>query len=149
MFELGKRPEMERRLRTDINKALGSVSLGTVELGSRVLETPYLIAVCSEVIRCYLFTRITPIATKTAGIDTSLLGEHIPKGTVVLISAEALNHDQELLGPDAHLFNPDRWMAAGMANSGGVSSNYAMLSFSAGPWGCIGGTLLDQSLHTR
>jgi cytochrome P450 len=81
---------------------------------------------------------IHPHSHETAGIDTSLLGEHIPKGTVVLISAEALNHGQELLGPDAHLFNPDRWMAAGMANSGGVSSNYAMLSFSAGPWGCIG-----------
>ena len=135
MFELGKRPEMQRRLRTEINKTLGSASLGTVELGSRGLETPYLIAVCSEVIRCYPFT---PLATKIAEIDTSLLGEHIPKGTAVLFSAEALNHDQELWGPDAHLFNPDRWMAAGMANSGGASSKYAMLSFSAGPWGCIG-----------
>jgi cytochrome P450 len=135
MFELGKRPEMQRRLRTDLNNTLGSASLGTVELGSRVLETPYLIAVCSEVIRCYPFT---PLATKIAEIDTSLLGEHIPKGNAVLFSAEALNHDQELWGPDAHLFNPDRWMAAGMANSGGASSKYAMLSFSAGPWGCIG-----------
>jgi len=34
-----------------------------------------------------------------------------------------------LWGPDALEFNPERWVGPGRANSGGATSNYAMLSF--------------------
>ncbi|KAH6674350.1 cytochrome P450 [Halenospora varia] len=135
MYELGRRPEMQRRLRAEIVESLGPASVGTAELGSRVQDLPYLNAVCSEVIRCYPFI---PLATKVADTNTTVLGENIPKGTIIYFAPEAFNQDKELWGGDAHIFNPDRWMKPGMANSGGASSNYAMLSFSAGPWGCIG-----------
>jgi cytochrome P450 len=135
MYELGRRPEMQRRLRTEIDEALGPALLGTAELGSRVQNLPYLNAICNEIIRCYPFI---PLSTKVAEKNTTILGEHIPEGTVVIFAPEAFNHDKTLWGPDAHMFSPERWLETGMANTGGASSPYAMLSFGAGPLNCIG-----------
>ena len=34
----------------------------------------------------------------------------IPKGTMILINAQAANHEVEHFGPDAKTFNPERWL---------------------------------------
>lgn len=143
MYELGRRSEMQRRLRKEIKDALGPALTGTVELGSRVQKLPYLNAFCNEIIRCY---PLIPLTIKVAEKSTAIFGEHIPEGTAILFAAEAFNHDKELWGPDAHIFNPDRWLEAGMANSGGASSSYAMLSFGAGPLACIGQNIARAEL---
>ncbi|KAH2098261.1 hypothetical protein KXW65_002299 [Aspergillus fumigatus] len=76
-----------------------------------------------------------------------LIGQRIPKGTVVLYSAEVSNHDKTLWGPDADKFDPERWMGAKKAKSGGASSNYAMLTFGAGPRNCIGANFARATLE--
>ncbi|EAW08948.1 cytochrome P450 [Aspergillus clavatus NRRL 1] len=134
MYELGRQPEMQKRLRAELNEAIGS-DLAMTDFEKRVQSLPYLNAFCSEVLRCYPFS---PIIVKVAKQSTTITGERIPKGTIVLYSAEVTNHDKRLWGPDADVFNPDRWMGEGNAKSGGAISNYAMLTFGAGPRNCIG-----------
>ncbi|KAI1759405.1 cytochrome P450 [Hypoxylon sp. FL1150] len=143
MYELARRPEMQRRLRAELHKALGS-DLAAVDFGPQAQSLPFLNAFCSEVLRCYPFS---PMIIKSARRDTVLNGERIPKGTVVLYSAEITNHDKSLWGPDADVFNPERWLAPGMAKSGGASSNFAMLTFGAGPRNCIGQDFAKATLH--
>ncbi|EGE77575.2 cytochrome P450 4F5 [Blastomyces dermatitidis ATCC 18188] len=48
------------------------------------------------------------------------------------------DHDPELWGPDAGIFNPERWMGPGNANSGGATSNYVFVTLFHGPRSCIG-----------
>ena len=50
----------------------------------------------------------------------------------------AINRDPAHWGPDAGIFNPDRWMGPGRAGSGGASSNFAFMTFFHGPRSCIG-----------
>ncbi|CAI4215789.1 unnamed protein product [Parascedosporium putredinis] len=54
-----------------------------------------------------------------------------------------------LWGDDAHVFNPERWIGQGRAGSGGASSNFAMLTFSAGPKNCIGHFQEQFTLHRQ
>ncbi|KAB8227686.1 cytochrome P450 [Aspergillus alliaceus] len=143
MYELGRRPEMQSRLRDELREAIGT-DLAAVDFGLRVQNLPYLNAFCSEVLRCYPFS---PIIVKVAQQETTLMGQRIPKGTVVLYSAEVSNHDKTLWGPDADKFDPERWIGEGKAKSGGASSNYAMLTFGAGPRNCIGANFARATLE--
>lgn len=137
IYELSKRPDIQERLREEINRCFQSVSASTEEDGdisARLQSLPYLSAVVNEVIRCYPFI---PLSARAAEKDTTLLGERIPKDTIFLLPVDVLNHDTELWGPDGAKFNPDRWLGD-QAATGGATSNYAMLSFGSGPNTCIG-----------
>ncbi|KAM0188787.1 hypothetical protein ACHAPI_010396 [Fusarium lateritium] len=133
MYKLGRRPDMQQRVREEVRTHLPSPNAKVEALSLESL--PYLKAVCSEVLRYHPFV---PFATRIAEKDTWVADQFVPKGTIVAYAAHISNHDSELWGPAAHVFDPERWMEPGKENSGGASSNYAMLTFSAGPKSCIG-----------
>jgi cytochrome P450 len=135
IYELGRRPEMQKRLRAEILSACPKDFDDFDDVGSRLASLAYLNAICSEIIRCYPFVPLSPKVTEK---DTTLLGARLPKGTALAVPVEALNRDPALWGPDADEFNPDRWMGAENALTGGATNNFAMLSFGAGPNICIG-----------
>ncbi|KAE8154019.1 cytochrome P450 [Aspergillus avenaceus] len=132
IYELAQRPEMQQRLRAELREFAPKMD----DINPTRLESlPYLNAVCSEALRFYPFT---PMVVKVAERDSTIVGEHIPKGTLVAYIPMATNRDKAFWGSDAEVFNPDRWMEPGKAKSGGATSNYAMLSFSAGNRNCLG-----------
>ncbi|KAK1499285.1 hypothetical protein CCUS01_00007 [Colletotrichum cuscutae] len=87
MYELGRNPEIQQRLRSEIRRALKSNDsydyAGNPRLnpGTIVQDLPYLNAVLSEVLRHYPFI---PLLVRVTQKDTSLVGQPIPKGTPVL-----------------------------------------------------------------
>ncbi|KAL0943252.1 uncharacterized protein CTRU02_201138 [Colletotrichum truncatum] len=145
MYELGRNPEIQQRLRREISQAIISNASDDVDNprsnpGIIVQDLPYLNAVLSEVLRHYPFI---PLLVRVAQKETTLVGQTIPKGTPVLYSAMAINHDEQLWGPDAHLFLPDRWLSSPPGNNNnsqqlGTMGNYSMLTFGAGSKSCIG-----------
>ncbi|KAJ3520273.1 hypothetical protein NMY22_g12828 [Coprinellus aureogranulatus] len=64
----------------------------------------------------------------------------IPKGTKLYISVAGYNMLPSVWGPDAHIFNPQRWLNDSLAGEGsntlGMYAN--LMTFSAGSKGCIG-----------
>ena len=96
---------------------------------------PYLTAVCNETLRLY---PTVPATSRHAVKDTSLANVRIPKGTQALVSMWAINRSVELWGPDAHEYNPDRWLEGKDAVHGGAQSPYSLLTFLHGPRSCIG-----------
>ncbi|ORY67812.1 cytochrome P450 [Pseudomassariella vexata] len=134
LYELGRRPEMQKRLRSEIIDGC-PVSMAADEIGPKLQSLPYLSAVCNEVIRCYPFV---PLSPKVVEKDTTLLGERVPKDTAIQVAVEFFNRDTKLWGPDGDEFNPDRWLGEDASTTGGAISNFAMLSFGAGPNICIG-----------
>ncbi|KAJ9259222.1 hypothetical protein DTO195F2_5039 [Paecilomyces variotii] len=137
VYALSKRPEMQTRLREEIRANLPSISVERPEQIDAVTidNLPYLHAVCNEVLR---FHPVVPNTNRVALEDTTLVGKPIQKGTTIVLVPEVINKLEELWGPDADEFNPDRFMGQGMANTGGASSNYALLTFLHGPRSCIG-----------
>ncbi|KAL4785258.1 cytochrome P450 [Aspergillus varians] len=137
VYALCKHPEIQTRLREEIRSHLPPISPDTPEpITAATLDSlPYLHAFCNEVHR---FHPSVPVTFRTSSHDTTLAGSLIPKGTQLIISPEVVNHHPDLWGPDANKFNPERWLGPGRANTGGASSNYALMTFLHGPRSCIG-----------
>jgi cytochrome P450 len=133
IYLMCQKPEVQQRLREEVRQHVDSLN---DHVDSTKLDgMPYLHAVCSEVLRIY---SPVPLTLRDTAVDTTILGQFIPRGTKVILCPWAVNHSKELWGEDASEFNPDRWMAPGQANSGGAVSNYAFLTFLHGPRSCIG-----------
>ncbi|USW54903.1 Putative cytochrome P450 [Septoria linicola] len=141
---LSRHPEMQDRLRAEIHMAFPSQASLVKDDSASVLEhMPYLNAVIKEVLR---FHSINTILWRESVSDVSAIcGHRIPRGTKVTFSPWALNRDPSLWGPDARLFNPDRWMHDPV--SGGADRNYAFLTFGAGPRRCIGETYAKAEMR--
>jgi len=136
IYLLCKNPEIQSRLRKEIRSKLPSeFDIDNVDITSTLDSSPFLHAVCNEVLRVY---SPVPLVVRVAAKDTSLNNIPIPKGTRVTHSPWAANYSRELWGEDASEFNPDRWTGPGKANTGGARSNYAFGTFSHGPRSCIG-----------
>jgi cytochrome P450 len=135
-YLLCKHPDIQKRLREEIRNNLPSVSDSNAQISAADVEKlHYLWAVCNEILR---FIPSVPLTLRTAAHDTTILDQPIPKGTVIILCPWAVNVSKETWGPDADQFNPERWMAAGKANTGGAESNYSFLTFLHGPRSCIG-----------
>ncbi|KAH6674056.1 cytochrome P450 4A12A [Plectosphaerella plurivora] len=133
-------PEVQSRLRAEVRERLPSISSDADITAVDIDRMPYLLAVCNEALRYYA---PVPMTLREAAVDTTILGHHVPKGTRIMLCPWATNKDASLWGPDAHKFNPDRWLTpdgsgAGVNASGGASSNFAYMTFLHGPRSCIG-----------
>ena len=70
---------------------------------------PYLRACVQEAFRihpafAFYFERIVPPQGRT------ILGEHIPGGTVVGCNAWVIHQDKEIFGNDPEVYRPERWL---------------------------------------
>jgi cytochrome P450 len=141
IYMLARFPKIQERLRQEIREKLPSVDSDTDITSLDIDHMPYLNAVCNEVLRYYA---PVPVTIRDAAQDTDIVGHRIPKGVRVVLAPWATNFDKALWGPDAHEFNPDRWLPTSAddkrAASGGASSNYAFMTFLHGPRSCIGQT---------
>ncbi|KAI1744079.1 cytochrome P450 [Xylaria scruposa] len=139
IYMLSRFPEVQERLRQEIRENLPSIDSEANITSLDIDHMPYLNAVCNEVLRYYA---PVPLTLRETAHDTEILGYKIPKGARVILAPWATNFDKTLWGPDAHEFNPDRWMPTSAddkrAASGGASSNYAFMTFLHGPRSCIG-----------
>ncbi|KAI2621394.1 cytochrome P450 [Hypomontagnella submonticulosa] len=139
VYMLAKNPEMQKRLRAEIREKLPTLDSDRDISSLDIDHMPYLNAVCNEVLRYYAPVPLTP---REAAVDTTIMGRKVPKGTAIMLVPWVTNLDERLWGPDAHEFNPDRWIAKGpddkKAAAGGASSNYALMTFLHGPRSCIG-----------
>ena len=59
----------------------------------------------------------------------------VPKGVQIWITIASLHHDPEIWGPDAHMFNPQRF-ANGV--SGSCKQPHCYMPFGIGPRVCLG-----------
>ncbi|KAI0161126.1 cytochrome P450 [Hypoxylon sp. FL1284] len=139
IYMLCRYPEVQKKLRAEVRERLPAMASDREVTSLDIDRMPYLNAVCNEVLRYYA---PVPMTMREAAVDTTILGQRVPKGTTVMMCPWATNLDKTLWGPDADVFDPERWIAKGpddkRAASGGANSNYAFLTFLHGPRSCIG-----------
>lgn len=140
-FELSRRPEMQGRLRREIDDFVGS-ELPTFE-GIKGMK--YLRAVLNESLRIH---PIVPENSRQAVQDTVLPlggGEDgkspalIQKGQLLAWSSYAMHRREDLFGEDAAEFKPQRWLDdEDGQGSKGLRVGWEYLPFNGGPRICIG-----------
>lgn len=128
-------PQHQSRLREEVRSGLPSMEDSHSTVSSYMMDKlPFLNAVCNEALRLWAPVSAT---LREAAIDTSIQGQFVPAGTMIMICPWAINHSKALWGPDAAQFNPDRWIGPGRANNGGARA-YDFMTFLHGPRSCIG-----------
>lgn len=85
---------------------------------------------------------------RKAAQDIEWDGAIIPKSTMVLINAQAGNHEEEHFGPDAKIFNPERWLQSLSPPEERPSTGLQHLSFGAGSRACSGQQIASRLLYT-
>ena len=80
--------------------------------------------------------------------DIDWNGARIPKGTMILINAQASNHSVEHFGPDAGKFNPERWLSSLDPPEEVPLSGIQHFSFGAGSRACSGQFIASRLLYT-
>ena len=127
--------EVQARLRTEIASLLSApASSETDDLVSKIIQLPYLQAICRESLR--LFPPV-PVLRRRTTHSTTLLNYSLPKHTLLVISPWIVHRDPQHWGPDADEFRPGRWLDGG-ATGGGSLGKHSFLTFLHGPRNCIG-----------
>ena len=109
-------------------------------------EVPYVNAIAKEAARYYTVSAMS--LPRKAHQDIIWDGARIPKGTMVLINAQAANHSVEHFGPDAAKFNPERWLSSLDPPEEISSSGIQHFSFGAGSRACSGQFIASRLLYT-
>ncbi|KAK5222845.1 hypothetical protein LTR72_005682 [Exophiala xenobiotica] len=122
-------------------------------------KVPYLNAIIKEAARYYTVSAMSlPRKTVT---EVEWNGAKIPAKTMILINAQAANHDVDHFGPDGAVFNPERWLNDDFVLNPNKSSSgdhvvpeekpaqgIQHFSFGAGSRACSGQFIASRLLYT-
>ncbi|KAI7355365.1 phenylacetate 2-hydroxylase [Hortaea werneckii] len=109
-------------------------------------SVPYVNAIVKEAGRYYTVSSMS--LPRRAYEDIIFDGARIPKGTMILINAQAANHSSEHFGPDADKFNPERWLSSLSPPEETPTSGIQHFSFGAGSRACSGQLIATRLLYT-
>ena len=127
LFLLMKHERVQERIRKEVSEICGDEGLDYEKLG----RFRYLEAVLKESLRLY---PSVPLDLKfVANSDTLPDGTHVPRGAALIYVSYAMGRSQEIWGPDASEFCPERWLEMEQ-----VKSPYENPVFHAGPRECLG-----------
>ncbi|KXT12144.1 hypothetical protein AC579_10381 [Pseudocercospora musae] len=109
-------------------------------------DIPYINAIVKEAGRFYTVSSMS--LPRKAASDISWDGALIPKGTMILINAQAGNHEVAHWGPDAATFDPERWLEQLSPPREKASNGLQHLSFGAGSRACSGQHIASRLLYS-
>ncbi|KAF3040888.1 hypothetical protein E8E12_003462 [Didymella heteroderae] len=145
---LGKGIKYQDRAYEEIKKRYPDIATAWADNFEKE-DVPYLNAVVKEAGRYYTVSNMS-LPRKTMS-DVRWGDAVIPKNTMVLINAQAGNHDTDHWGPDASTFNPERWLEPPQLPSSlhveKIFSSTLHLSFVAGSRSCPGATIASKLMY--
>ncbi|XP_050282053.1 cytochrome P450 714C2-like [Quercus robur] len=125
---LASNPEWQQRVRTEVLE----ICADQMPDADMVRKMKTLTMVIYESLRLY---PPVPVVTREAFEDMKFGDINVPKGVIVWTMIVALQQDPDLWGPDANIFNPERF-ANGV--SGACKLPYVYMPFGVGPRICAG-----------
>ncbi|KAJ7204753.1 cytochrome P450 [Mycena pura] len=154
LFELSQHPDMQAKLRAEIQDTERAIhARGDTEFKYTDLEAmPYTIAVMKETLRFHPVSQVSTsllvlslLLTRACirrfnGVREAARDEVLPlsKPIILVASIPGYNRNTDVFGPDAHIFNLERWLdgTVQMTTPLGVYGN--LLTFGTGHRACIG-----------
>ncbi|KAM0812517.1 putative Cytochrome P450 [Seiridium cardinale] len=143
LYYVARNPDVYKRLQEEVDAFYRDNKLDAPITYAQTQTLPYLQAVVKEA------TRILPSIVfqlpRYAPPDFSVRGIKIPENTHVGISPIAQNRDQDIWGPDADEFKPDRWLQD--PAKARYYDRSTMTFGGSGPRMCIGKNIALVELH--
>ena len=134
-------PDVLQNLLTEI----ASSTLSSPITDSEARKLPYLQAVIKEGLR--IFPPVTGFMSKTApAAGDTIKNIHIPAGTTIGWSPFGLMRNEEIWGPDAKLFRPERWLE-GTPDERQRKEQEVEMCFGYGKYQCLGKNIANIELN--
>ncbi|KAL8376826.1 hypothetical protein RB595_007784 [Gaeumannomyces hyphopodioides] len=135
MAMLGSSPGVQDRVARD-QQGLANAGSGNWS------PAPYTVAAVKEAQRLYPVIGMSlPREVPVGG--TRLHGTFLPAGTTVGVNPVSLHRNEQIFGPDAHLFNPERWLDSAKSRA----MDRCNLTWGGGARTCPGRHLAELILH--
>ncbi|KAI6140941.1 cytochrome P450 [Pisolithus thermaeus] len=136
VYMLSQHPDVLKRLRTEVLSTVGSFRAPTYD---NVREMKYMRAVINETLRLYAPVPFNLRTSTEAVVWPGVNGGppiYIPPNTQVLFYVSFMHRRKDLWGPDADIFDPDRFIDERLKYL--TSNPFIFSPFSAGPRICLG-----------
>lgn len=147
LIEMCKNIDIQNKLRTELVQ-FGNSDPTWEQLNSSL---PYLDAVVHEALRTHppvsettrvaaeddILPLATPVVTKSGETIDSIF---VAKGTLLTTPIRTLNRSEEIWGPDAKEFKPERWLEDSAPRAKEIKGHRHLLTFVNGPRTCLGKT---------
>jgi len=131
-YHLMKNPEVYAELLEEIDAATSSGALSSPPSFREASSLPFLCATIKEAMRLHPSVGLTmPRITPVGGLE--IAGTHIAAGYNIGMNAAVVGRNEDIYGPDAHAFQPKRWLRDDSA-----AMDKHNLIFGAGTRTCIG-----------
>ncbi|KAJ3885059.1 cytochrome P450 [Lentinula edodes] len=99
-------PHAQREAQDELDRVIGDRLPDYADLDKDSL--PY---VCAVVYECLRWQPVVPLAfPHQLDADDTYKGYYIPKGSTIMPNVWAILRDEKTYGPDAHTFEPKRWL---------------------------------------
>ncbi|KAI4203990.1 MAG: hypothetical protein LQ346_001702 [Caloplaca aetnensis] len=132
LYHLMRNPVAYENITAEIDAAVTDGTISMPVAYAAAIKLPYLKACINEGMRLHPSVGLTmPRVVPSEGATIS--GFHFAPGYRVGINAAVVQYDKDVFGPDADLFEPERW-----AQRDAARMEKAMLVFGAGARTCIG-----------
>ncbi|KAH8593712.1 cytochrome P450 [Bisporella sp. PMI_857] len=132
-----KTPGVLKKLQKELDEAIPEgIDIPSYEM---VKELPYLRNVINETLRIHSTSSLgLPRVVPPGGVD--IFGRHFPAYSVLSVPAYTIHHSEDIWGPNASDFVPERWdnLTERQKNS--------FIPFSYGPRSCVGRNVAEMEL---
>ncbi|KAG0645674.1 Cytochrome P450 monooxygenase lolP1 [Hyphodiscus hymeniophilus] len=141
MLYISTSPRILSNLLSEINTFAPSSPISDAE----ARKMPYLQAIIKEGLR--IWPPVQGLSSKEVpqGGDT-INGVFVPGGTAIGYAATAIFRDEEIWGPDAKLFHPERWLIHDERRLKEMNAVWELV-FSYGKWQCLGKNVAMMELN--
>ncbi|KAI4155609.1 MAG: hypothetical protein LQ340_000882 [Diploschistes diacapsis] len=127
------------RLRAELDAAAPGRGIPSYGL---VKDLPYLGRAIREALRVHSTSSLGLPRVVPPGRPVDVLGRSFPPGTVLSVPSYTVHHDEDIWGPDALQFDPDRWQEGRLTER----QRNAFVPFSYGPRACVGRNVAEMEL---
>ncbi|EPS26262.1 hypothetical protein PDE_01198 [Penicillium oxalicum 114-2] len=109
IYELLRNPSLLKRAQSEIDEAQSRGELSSLIQYSEASRLPFLQACLKEAYRTHPgVSHNLPRVSPQGGL--TIAGRYFPEGVVLSVNTWVIHHNREIFGPDADVYNPDRWL---------------------------------------
>ncbi|KAI1403454.1 putative benzoate 4-monooxygenase cytochrome P450 [Hypoxylon fuscum] len=140
LYHVARTPGVLKKLQEELDAAIPDDDIKVAEYEA-VRNLPYLQMVINETLRIHCTSGIglpREVPPESKGI--TIRGHYFPPGTVLSVPTYSIHHSQEIWGPDADTFRPERWEDAT------TRQKNAFIPFSTGPRACVGRNVAEMEM---
>lgn len=124
-------PDIQQKAFVEVDRVMGNGSKPKHLSNDELMQLDFVEQICKETLR---LNPVAPYLLRLCTDETQIKDCTIPRDTTIIVNLYTMHRREDIYGPDANEFNPDRFHADEVKKR----NPHAFAPFSLGPRNCIG-----------